>query len=80
MSIDIHTTLEQLDRAQRALVWNRDHQEAVETLRRVIDQAKRVLNNQPERQTDWQVRHASRPLQGAIVLAEGPLRGHEPAP
>jgi hypothetical protein len=79
MSLDIHTTQEQLDRAYRSIAGARDRQEAAQTLRKAIDQAQRVLKTPPERHTDGQVRHAFMQLQCTLVLAEGTLRGYDPA-
>jgi hypothetical protein len=80
MSIDMHATIDELQRAQRALVGTRERPEALQRLRQVVDRTHRVLHNLPPLAGPRdRARHAMRQVVGAVELAEGALRAHDPA-
>jgi len=78
MQEGLETTIRQLQRARRAFGLARDREEAGRRLRRVVAQARRLLNHQPERFPDGHGRHLYMQLRSHVILAEASVHGHAP--
>ena len=69
-------TLQQLQLTHRAFALSRDRAEAGHRLRRVVDDARRLLAHQPAPYPDEHVRQLYMPLHSHTILAEASLHGH----
>jgi hypothetical protein len=80
MPVDLEATISELQRAHGAFGRSQDRDGAERRLRQAVDQARRLLDHQPEPFPDGNLRHLYRQLLCYKILAEESLGAAGPRP